>query len=165
MKKGSNCFSFYSEPLSDSPTPLCSVTVFILKEIVSFCWMHNHCISVYSLIPKREISISLQHLFHVASYWPTRVVAAKRQNKPGFCFSDHARFQFKCSLSVLSRKNPLGRAYFLSFLLHHVSGTKRKKEKNRAGTSDILKVDAKPWVYCTMRTFPGLWNNLLMNIK
>ena len=131
MQKGSNYFSFYSEPLSESPTPLCSVTVFILKEIVSFCWMHSHWVIVYSLIPKREISISLQHMFHVASYWPTRVVVAKRQNKAGFCFSDKARFQFKCSLSVLSLKNPLGRAYFLSFLLHHVSGAKKKKKKKR----------------------------------
>ena len=155
---------FYSEPLSESPAPVLSHTS--CPETDHFFQLNaQYCFSVYSLISKREISISFQHLFHVVSYWLARVAMAKRQNKPELCFSDQTRFQFKCSLSSPCRTPQGGLISFPFFpIMFLVKEKKKKKKKKRVSTSDILKVDAKPWGYCTVRTFPGLWNNLPTNL-
>lgn len=137
----------------------------VLPHFLSCTWslLSNECsrfFRVYSLFPKRKISIPPQYLFRVPSYWLTVVVVAKKQKNPEFSYSDQTSSQFNHSLSFLFR---ILLVYFLPFLLLISSSCfwfERKKNIN-----DIFKVDASPWSYCTMKAFPGLWNNLPVNLK
>ena len=128
------------------------------------CWVI--AFNIYSLIPKREISVSFQLLFHSVFYWPAIVAMVKDKINQNFVSQIRADF----STNVLSLQNLLGRACFLPFLplanpsCFWFKKKKKNKEKNKGSISEILKVNAKPWGYCAMRTFHVLWNNLLRNL-
>lgn len=130
-KKGSNYFSFHSEPLSESPTPLCSVTVFILKEIASFA---ESIVIASVFIPwslKWRFPFLSSTCFMLHNTDQLGWLWLKDKISQGFVSQIRPGFKFKCSLSVLSLKNPLGGLISFPFF-SIMSGTKKRKERGLA---------------------------------
>lgn len=146
---------------------LCWVTLLVLKQIISFSWMHSIALVFIPWSPKGKIpfhSSTCFMLYHTD--WQEWLWLKDKINQN---FVSQIRPGFSSNVHCLSSpcRTPLREGLFLSLSSPSCFWLKKKKtkKKKRVSTSDILKVDAKSWGYYTVRTFPGLWNNFPTNLK